>query len=451
MSEHVVLNAKKQITVIELLCYMLLFSYIVFGNALTFNLGGRLPIKLSEIVLILASVPLILKEVLLPFLNGKKVLGKSIKLLFYWGLLSVFLYFFSSFMYGFTFNDNVYAALYLVRFLFTAFVGYLIAVYFKESGKVRRALKFTVFCYFLVGVIGIFQYIFYPTAFDWYEIFWSIGVYFPDADPHLGRLVSTYFDPNYLASCLTVPIAILMFFFAEENGKFFDRSAKKTFGTFFLFLFFLIIIFLTESRSGILGVSVLLFFYLFLTGFRKNKINLSVFSCLLLICLVALVLVLFSDISVFERIRKVFLGDASADLRFISWKKGFEILTDTLFLGIGYNNYGTYAEMKYGIEFISSGYGNDSSLLLILVTTGIIGFVLFMVHLVDLLRTVKSIKIMLSLTVSALIICNFNNLLFYGLWVLPFYFVNFLLSGGKNNEGLDNKRFFGSGRSGSSG
>ena len=99
------LVCKRSMSITSFLCYALIFSYVVFGNAMTFNLGERLPVKISEIVLVVAFVPLFLKEFLLPLLNGGKTLDKPAVLLFAWGAFSFVLSVISTFRYRFAFRE----------------------------------------------------------------------------------------------------------------------------------------------------------------------------------------------------------------------------------------------------------------------------------------------------------------------------------------------------------
>jgi len=72
----------------------------------------------------------------------------------------------------------------------------------------------------------------------------------------------------------------------------------------------------------------------------------------------------------------------SAYFRFISWQNAIEIFKDNPISGVGFNSY-RYAQLDYGFVTLDtlgghSGAGSDSSLLLVLATTGIIGFGTFL-------------------------------------------------------------------------
>ncbi len=415
---------KNPLTVTGFLCFATLFCFIVFGNSLTFNLGERLPIKVAELMLIITAVPLVLRQFLLPVINGKKVFSKPITVLLVWVGVSIFLSIISFFRYSISFSSFFSGFLYLLRFVLVVVVAYLMVQYFKDRYSVKKLFSFMIKCYVIVCIIGIFQWIFFPIANDWYSLFYKIGVYFPDADPHKGRLVSTYFDPNYLASCLIIPISIILYSFDRDviNGE--DLRLANVVNYLVGFFFFAVIILLTESRSGILGVGVLFFLYILFNAVSRRGVNLTVTLLLLAFCILVLILVFFSNISVFVRIREIF-DDPSAQARFNNWKKSFTLIKDTDYMGVGYNLLGGYLESIGQEPSAATGYGLDSSLLLITVTTGIIGIILFLTHYFSLSFGGKIPKPFRAIIIAALVMCNTNNLLFYGLWVMPFYFLIF--------------------------
>ncbi len=415
-------NEKSPLTVTGFLCFATLFCYIVFGNALTFNLGERLPVKVAELLMLISALPLLLRKVILAMINGKKVFSKPFATLLLWAVLSILLSVFSFVKYSLSFSSVLSGLLYLIRFVLTAIIGYLMVEYFKEKYEIKKIFSFVVKCYYIVCVIGIFQWLFFPIANDWYSLFYKVGVYFPNPDPHMGRLVSTYFDPNYLASCLIIPISIILYSFDRDVVRSQGVNGKGIFNFLISFAFFFVVILLTKSRSGILGVGVLFFLYLLFNAVNKNKINLTVTAVLIIFCMLAVILVFFSNISVFVRIRETF-NDPSAQARFNNWGKSLGLIKDTNFLGVGYNLLGGYLESMGQELSAATGYGLDSSLLLIAVTTGVLGIILFLVHYFSLYFGGKVPKPFRALIIAALIMCNTNNLLFYGLWVLPFYFV----------------------------
>jgi len=117
----------------------------------------------------------------------------------------------------------------------------------------------------------------------------------------------------------------------------------------------------------------------------------------------------------------------SAHYRLISWQNTLNIARDNLFLGVGYNAF-KEAQIRYGYitpDTINehSAAGSDSSLLLVLATTGIFGLIVFLVGLllpILKLRNVFSVLVIIPLILGS----NFVNSLFYPpimfLWLVCF-------------------------------
>lgn len=394
-----------------LLIFIYLAVLIVSGNTLTFNLFGRVSVKLSELISLLLGAVLI-REIISLKLDG--VLG----LLLAWAALALALVAVNVFRYGFTAGDALTGVLYLARFVYSVVLCYAVFYYLKVNKLLSSALVAVNVLYIVVCFIGFFQLIFFPVAYDFYSIFWNIGTYFPNADPHVDRLISTYFDPNYLSSCLLIGFTVNSFLFMREVKSDGWLTLKKAVYAAF-FAIYLLTILLTDSRSGMLGAALVVLFML-LFGINYSNVKLWQIVLPLLIVVALGFLLFFSDIDVFVRIRNVF-EDASAGARFDTWRKGAEIALDTQFLGIGYNLFGAYNDMFYGVGELANSYGNDSSLLLTLITTGILGLVLYVAHIGLLFKVAKN-SATRALIIAALVISNFNNLLYYPLWVFMFYF-----------------------------
>ena len=395
-----------------------LFLVIVGGNVLSITLAGT-TIRVGEIFSIVLGV------FLLPYLAGWHK-NRSVIYIVFWSLLSIVLILVNGFIvYRFSPNEILTAFLYLFRFAYFVLFAFIVARYAKIHHKQIHLLKYLNLLYVIVCLIGFLQLWLYPYANDWYAVFKAIGVNWV-GDPHIDRLVSTDFDPNYLASCLLIGIVINLILFNHVlKGK--DKSFLTYIKYLLVFCIYALAIFLTKSRSGIVGVAVVaVVYFLYVYDFSKIKIwHMILF--LIVICLAGY-LVFFSDITVFGRIRNVFT-DASAWARFASWGKGFEIILATCFMGIGYNLYPAYNVRFYEAAIGNTVGGMDSSLQLIFVTSGFVGIVLFAMHFINLWKNTGVVFEVKALLVAALVICNFNNLLFYSLWILPFYLLCFLSRG----------------------
>lgn len=438
-----------------IVCYLTISLYIIFGNSLTFNLGNRMPIKVAEIFAFINCVILFVfhpKDIL-------KINKGNIKLFIWFGLATIPIIFID-----YTLSQRIYGLLYSGRIIATIFVAIAIVNIFKKYEIcIDKVLKYIIYNYIIVLIIGIIQLMFFPKALDFYNIFYKIGVYFPNPDPHIGRLVSTYFDPNFLAACLIIP-TILSLNYYTKTGKI----------RYLLYIIlFIITIILTVSRSGVLGVCIALIVYFICTikiQQRKLKIDketIRAFSIMLTTAIVFVFLTFFTNVRVFQRILNT-SNDESTYARTEDWFRGINSLTNkqvdsedeenkqglnqyddndaiedkdkqglnkdknyvnttnNIFWGIGYNMLG-FTESKSD-KPSSASFGNDSSLIVIFISSGIIGTV-YMIYVIGewviktyKLREKSGNKVaLITIIITSLIICNFNNLLFYTLWILPVF------------------------------
>lgn len=411
------------------LCYIVIFCYIVLGNAMTFNLGNRLPVKVAELISIVLIFTLLLKKE-----EKFKISNFNFKLLI-WLLIGFVSLLINTIRFSYSIGSMLYGLLYSVRIVHLMLLCSLIKEYFKENKiEIKKIFDFIINCYIVVCIIGFVQLIFFPKAYDFYEIFYNLGVYFPNADPHVGRLISTYFDPNYLAACLLIPTIITLIYWDKYNEKKY----------FIKFLIISLTIVLTVSRSGLLGYVITVFLFT-LSGLKleqgKLKYNKKTIILFLSIMIMFVISLKSGNVRVVNRITNS-VSDKSTYYRFDNWEYSMDIIKDNSLIGVGYNLIGTYSDVNLDIKRGESvKYGSDSSLLLIMMTTGIIGFIYFVI--ITLKYIIKNIRLrkkdivyLISpiILISALICCNFNNVLFYTLWMFPVLLIINLLEGEKNEN-----------------
>ena len=396
---------------IRKIIYIAIISYVFFGNAMTFNIGNRLPVKLAEVfsVFVLAAFVVIFLNYALRIPKKER---KKAKWVFVWILVGFFSAVINTFIYGFQAFDLLYGLLYLIRVVHIFLYCWVLA-YFAKCIRMpaRKIANCIIYCFVGVCLVGFFQLVFFPVAADWYQVFYKIGAYWPDPDPHIGRLISTYFDPNYLASILVIPIAIIVARLIR---------GKRIFRNLLFLGLFVATTLLTKSRSGIIGLGIVTLVAIVYYCYWKRNPLLFVG---IVICAtpIAIYLLFFSNITVFERIR-TFASDDSASHRFDSWASSLETILKNPIIGIGYNMYGAYAEMVYGEVAVTGGYGTDSSVLFIFITTGLVGGIAFIVGMVLIFKhkshTVYDVAFKMIILAS-LVVCFFNNLLFNVLWLFP--------------------------------
>jgi O-antigen ligase len=186
-------------------------------------------------------------------------------------------------------------------------------------------------------------------------------------DPHKNRLASTFFDPNFTGGYLSLVLIYIFLMKDELTTKFFQKKSLR-----FFFLLILAAIFLTYSRStwGMLGIAILLY------GWKHS-------GKIVLLAIFVAFLAYFAVPRIQTRVSGITDPADSAHFRLISWKNTLDIAKDNLVMGVGYNAF-KQAQIEYGYlapdaRKEHSATGSDSSILLVLATTGVFGFVIFFV------------------------------------------------------------------------
>lgn len=234
-------------------------------------------------------------------------------------------------------------------------------------------------------------------------------------DPHIGRFVSMYFDPNYFSAICCIPFIISYLM----NRKF----------TLSLYMFSLGI-FLTFSRSGITTFLCVVLFMCWPNLVRLHKIYFKKRSSIIpfyILVTILLVSILLKDHVLFFWNRSINMeADMSAIARLNSFKLGLDFLLEHPILGVGYNFVGTH---------LSDAYCINSSLLIFILSFGVPLTCLFIILLIAWpINTYFKIKrhgekgqliasffkyMVFYLFVCVIFTCHFNNLLFYPFWFIP--------------------------------
>ncbi len=385
--------------------FWLCFSTLIFGLLARISVGGS-GILALDVLLPVFGFCFIFKKLFIDrelpkvsFLPSALVFG-SVAILSY--LLGA---------YDLDFKAQVLSAAYLVRF-FSAIIFAIAALDLAQNDKQFRETFFRNI-FFIAGIIvffGFVQFVFLPDI----STFSTEGGW----DPHTGRLLGTWMDPNFVAGFLAflTPLAIAKFY--EEK----KTRSKIILGV--LILFFFAALFLTFSRSGLLSAMIGFFVFFLL---RDPKI--------LILGLIAVSIGIISN----ERAQTRFIEfagtiksvafqdtdeiDPTAKLRMENWKKSFELFQKYPFTGIGYNTY-RYRAAEEGIvdeSYFSSG-GSDSSHLTVLITTGVFGFLAFLwfcgqIFFTNLKRFIKNRNVV-ALGFAA----GFTALFFHAVFVNSFFF-----------------------------
>ncbi len=258
--------------------------------------------------------------------------------------------------------------LYLIRFILyssTLYITYhLVKSKILGQSEFLTLLKITSV---VLGSVGLIQLIIYPDL----EILSVLGY-----DPHKNRIFSTFLDPNLLGTFLNFGLVIIIYDLISKPISNLLDFVKTNKLNLFAAAILLTSVTLTFSRSAYLMLVISLF------------IILAVKSRKLLAFFAGLVLILYLIFPAFNnRIDGAINIDDSAKERFLSWDKGLIIFQQNPALGVGFNNIRNYSQKEDLIKLFSpdggnSGSGIDSSLIFVLATTGLIGFITYVIFLI---------------------------------------------------------------------
>lgn len=251
-------------------------------------------------------------------------------------------------------EDVLVSGLFLIRFFLYSQI-YLVVYNTVTCEELPLWTTLLILVGAVIASLGLLQFIFLPdlrflALYGW--------------DPHVGRLVSTFLDPNFVGGFLVLTLILLLskILFAPRAGKF----------ELFLVFLLLVSILLTFSRSTYLMLTV----SLLSIGILKSK---KLLFGLLLLFFLAIVLVP----RVNERVIGALNVDVTAQARIDSWKNALTIASDFPFWGVGFNTF-RFAQVEYGYfnpdqpQGSHAGAGSDSSFLTILATTGTFGLVVYL-------------------------------------------------------------------------
>lgn len=301
---------------------------------------------------------------------------------------------------------------YLISFSYTLrFFLYLLLAWVVCSEafpKFKENLNQTFFLSGLsLSILGLLQLVFLPDLRFLAAEGW---------DPHYFRTASTFLDPNFLGTFLSLTLLSLLVIFLKKSAV-----GSKPLITVFIIIYVALLTTFSRSSYLVFGVSFLL------TSILKRSIKLL----LLTTVLSAGLLIGFKIYTIVVSTPRHIDRTQSATFRLSSWQDGIMMFQKSPILGVGFNNY------RYGLEqynladknFIQShgASTNDSSLLYVLSTTGVLGFLAYLFPLASLIysgwKKVSTAEGIILISATAALIASsfFNNTLFYPpilIWLL---------------------------------
>lgn len=288
------------------------------------------------------------------------------------------------------------AVSYSVRFSLYILLGYLI---YSKAFPGLNIPQVLIASGTGLAILGLAQFIFLPDLGFTVVNGW---------DPHYFRTVSTFLDPNFAGGFFVLTMVALLSFFKNKN-----LLKSKVFLIFFIILYFALLT--TFSRSSYL---MFLVSGLTISFLKKSKVFFFLTTILFLLLLVSFQIY----IQLISQPRNIDRAQ-SASFRLNTWQQGLTLLQKSPVFGIGYNAY-RYGLKEYQLgpeQFINShgASSNDSSLLHVAATTGIVGLISFIIFLFTLF---KIDNVILRGGLAGLLIHSvFANSLFYPpilLWIV---------------------------------
>ncbi|MCA9374270.1 O-antigen ligase family protein [Candidatus Peregrinibacteria bacterium] len=264
-----------------------------------------------------------------------------------------------------SFSETLGGSLYLVRYLQYALL-YFITLQSIETEEQKKAVITTMTISAIgLAIAGFIQLVVYPDLADLEQFGY---------DPHINRLVSVWLDPNFVGGFLSFIVSILL-----GIGLHTHKNKSKV-GIFTIIAILSAAIFLTYSRSAYLAFAAGVFIISLLKSRKILLITIALFLVGITVSdraqervgeLTQSIIALAGD--------SVDTPDPTAALRLESWRQTWSLIEKRPILGSGYNNLRTvnHQEGFTKEESTHSGSGSDSSLLTIGATTGILGFIPF--------------------------------------------------------------------------
>ncbi len=305
--------------------------------------------------------------------------------------------------------EILYGLLYLIR-LFAYFYFFIYVWNFaKGNDKNKKLLVDSLLSVSIISaILGWLQFFTFPDLKPFFIWGW---------DMHLFRLAGTFLDPTFLG-------LIIVFGLLVSIHRWIDSKSKSTL---FIIIFLLVSLAFTYSRAGYLS---------FFAGLLVIATYKKFIKKALLVILVFASLVFLLPTSRNHSIE--LLRSISAIARVENYQTTLKIFSKSPVFGVGFDNMCIAYQKYIGFQSFSSHAcsGSDSSLLLILATTGIVGLIVlaYSVQRIAYSLSYNTYYLLLITSFMALLVHSlFSNSMFYPWimgWIVILLAVNDLRSEG---------------------
>jgi len=297
------------------------------------------------------------------------------KYLLYFLFFAWFSFIFNYFRYHF---DIIKPILYLFRLTF-------LLSFFVFPPKIDEKIKkFFYLIIFSNIIFGLIQYFFWPNFTYFNSLNW---------DPHLYRLVSTFFDPTFTALIYLFLIIIVFL-----NKKI---PLRKT-----ILIISYLTMALTYSRSSYISFLIAFTFI----AYSKKNLKIFIFSSILILSTIFLMPRFEGEGTKLERTSSILA-------KIENYQEGFNLFLKTPIVGCGYNNLFYVRQINNPNSHANSGF--DGSLMTILISNGVVGLFFFILGL-------KTIFIRGNLTTKTILISVLVHSLFANSLLYPWVLLSFL-------------------------
>ncbi|HPT65986.1 MAG TPA: O-antigen ligase family protein [Candidatus Woesebacteria bacterium] len=351
-------------------------SLIYLSTIVVFFFGQLLRIELKGI-----SFPIIDIFIAIIFCLNifQKIKNKDIKVknkyILFFLIFTWLSFFFNYFRYQF---DLIKPILYLFRLTF-------LLSFFIFPPRINEKIKMIFYLSIFSNVIfGLIQYFLWPD----FTVFKSLNW-----DPHLYRLISTFFDPTFTA---LIYLFLIIIVFLNKNFPF-----RKT-----ILVISYLALALTYSRSSYICFLAAFTFI----AYQKKNLKIFIFSSLLILSTLFLLPRFEGEGTKLER-------TSSIVAKIENYKEGFNLFLKSPIIGHGYNNLFYIRQIKNQNSHANSGF--DGSLMTILTTSGLIGLAFFILGF-------KTIFNQANLTTKTILISIFFHSLFANSLLYPWILLSFI-------------------------
>jgi len=344
---------KNQNSIIKSLLY-LLFILFSFGNLTRISFFGQQVNGYAyEFILGLLIIYFVIKDKFKPIADAYQ----ENRYIFWFFAFTFFTFFINWNRYSTL--ENFISILYQIRL-----IGYFIFFFYFKKYSLQKPVNIFIFITVLISII---QYFFYPDLRNLLYLGW---------DPHLFRIFGVYLD-TYVA----VSIYGLIFFYLFFQKR--DLLNK------ILLAIYSVFIIMTFSRIGYMALlGTLLLIYI-----KKDLKKILV----ILLILMSILIIVPKPAGEGVNLSRVF----SIKSRIADYLTAIDSWKYSPVIGIGYNRIRYFKKQLNLIEqdqfeITHSGASFHSSFLIILVTTGIIGFGLFILGLIKFVKVTNYSKYLLT-------------------------------------------------------